>query len=84
MIDSMQVSQREFQGHNERTLYGHYEEAQVTMPVGTLVVPVDQPLGRLAFYLLEPRSDDGLANWNVLDAALEGVENYPIVRRVRR
>ena len=52
-----------------------------TLPAGTVVVSVDQPLGRLAFMLLEPRSDDGLVNWNVLDEALEGAEVYPIVRR---
>jgi hypothetical protein len=41
---------------------------------------MEQPLARLAFLLLEPRSDDGLVNWNVLDPALEGVEEYPILR----
>ena len=46
-----------------------------------MVVDVNQPLGRLAFYLIEPRSDDGLADWNILDEALgEGVTVFPIVR----
>ena len=40
---------------------------------------MNQPLARLAFYLLEPRSDDGLVDWNFLDAALgprrEGVSD---------
>ena len=44
------------------------------------MVEVDQPLGRLVFYLLEPRADDGFANWGLLDDALEGSEVYPIVR----
>ena len=40
-----------------------------------------QPLARLAFYLIEPRSDDGLVDWNLLDDALgESVPAYPIVR----
>ena len=40
-----------------------------------------QPLARLAFYLIEPRSDDGLVDWNLLDEALgETVPAYPIVR----
>ncbi|UCD24817.1 MAG: M14 family metallopeptidase [Gemmatimonadota bacterium] len=82
VIDSTTVSAREFQGHNERTLYGRYEEAESTIPAGAVMVSLDQPLGRLAFYLLEPRSDDGLVNWNVLDEALEGAEYYPIVRTV--
>jgi hypothetical protein len=80
MIDSSMASSREFQGHHERTLFGRYEQAEMTVPAGTLVVPLDQPLGRLAFYLLEPRSDDGLVQWNVLDDALEGAEYYPILR----
>jgi hypothetical protein len=52
----------------------------VELPAGTAVVAVAQPLGRLAFALLEPRSDDGVLNWNVLDEALEGATFYPILR----
>ena len=33
----------------------------------------------LAFYLLEPESDDGLANWNFLEEYLEG-GRYPIYK----
>jgi hypothetical protein len=80
VIDSTVVSPREFQGHNERTLYGRYEEIEITLPAGTAMVSVDQPLGRLVFYLLEPRSDDGFANWNLLDEASEGADHYPILR----
>ena len=32
---------------------------------------MDQPLARLAFYLLEPTSDDGLVAWNYLDDRLK-------------
>jgi hypothetical protein len=38
-----------------------------------------QPLARLAFYLLEPRSNDGLVTWNVLDDAIKQSQ-YPILR----
>ncbi len=81
-IDSTQTAERPFQQHHARTLFGAYEAAEVTLPAGTLVVPVDQPLGRLIFTLLEPRSDDGLATWGLLDEALEGAVYYPILRRV--
>jgi len=50
------------------------------LPAGTVVVPTAQPLGRLAFYLLDPRSDDGLVAWNILDEVLEGADRYPILR----
>jgi hypothetical protein len=74
-------SQRAFEGHNERTLEGKWAPAERELPAGTVVVDVKQPLGRLAFYLIEPRSDDGLVDWNILDPVLgEGVSVYPIVR----
>jgi len=45
-----------------------------------MAVDVDQPLGRLAFLLLEPRSDDGFVTWNLLDETLEKAAFYPITR----
>ena len=72
---------REFQGHAERTLTGTWVASERELPAGTVQVDLKQSLGRLAFYLIEPRSDDGLVNWNVLDAALgEGTKVFPIVR----
>lgn len=35
-----------------------------------LYVPLDQPLGRLAFYLLDPRSTDSLVFWGAFHSAL--------------
>ena len=79
-IDSILTSPQPFQGHQERTLFGAWRPATRSVPAGTIMVEVDQPLGRLAFYLLEPRADDGFANWGLLDDALEGSEVYPIMR----
>jgi hypothetical protein len=79
-ITSSTQSEREFQKHRERELEGRWEPVRETLPAGTIVVPTAQPLGRLAFYLLDPRSDDGLVAWNVLDKALEGAVRYPILR----
>ena len=80
-VDSTRVAGQEFQGHHERELFGAWEPAERTLPAGTVVVPTAQPLGRLVFYLLEPRSDDGLAAWNVLDRALEAEPGaYPVLR----
>jgi hypothetical protein len=73
-----------FQNHRERTLTGKWVTTEKVLPAGTLAIPMDQPLARLAFYLLEPRSDDGLANWNLLDAALgPEAKTYPVYRSVR-
>lgn len=75
-------AERPFQEHRMRTLDGAWQPASdVTLDAGSIVVPVAQPLGRLAFYLLEPRSDDGWVTWNVLDATLgDAAKTYPIVR----
>jgi hypothetical protein len=83
-LDSTVASQREYQGHRERTLFGAYQEAEVTLPEGTAVVSVEQPLGLLVFNLLEPRAADGFANWNFLDDLLEGATFHPIVRSFQR
>jgi hypothetical protein len=79
-IDSSVVAERPFQNHNERTLTGAWVPAEREIAAGTLRVELAQPLARLAFYLIEPRSDDGLANWNLLDEALKDAKVYPIVR----
>jgi hypothetical protein len=74
------VAAREFQGHRERGVRGAYEPAEVNVPAGTVVVDAAQPLGRLAFYLLEPESDDGVLNWNQLDPSIAEAHHYPILR----
>ncbi len=80
-IDTTFVAAREFQGHRERTIEGAWQAASSTqVPAGSMIVPMNQPLARLIFTLLEPRSDDGFAAWNVLDRALEGSRGYPILR----
>ena len=62
---------REYQGtHRARTLTGAWEAADQTLPAGSLAIPMDQPLARLAFILMDPRSDDGFMWWNILDAVL--------------
>jgi hypothetical protein len=82
-ITSSTQAEREFQQHRERTLEGRWEARTEELPAGTVIVPSAQPLGRLAFYLLDPRSDDGLVAWNILDEALEGADRYPILRASR-
>jgi hypothetical protein len=79
-IDSTTVASRTFQQHNERVVYGAYRQDSRTLPAGTVVVRTAQPLGRLAFKLLEPKSSDGFLDWNVFDALLEGATEYPVLR----
>ena len=83
-IASSEVAQAEYQGtHKLRTLTGAWETTEQAIPAGSLVIPMDQPLARLAFILFDPRSDDGLMAWNILDPLLGASpppEFYPVLR----
>ncbi len=84
VIDTNVLADREYQGtHKMRTLTGKWETVEQTIPAGSVVVPMDQPLARLAFMLFDPRSDDGLMAWNILDPVLGATpapQYYPVLR----
>ena len=80
VIISTSRSERPFERHYERVVEGGWEAVARTVPAGTLVVPVTPRLGRLVFALLEPRSDDGVVNWNLLEERVEAGSIYPILR----
>jgi hypothetical protein len=86
-IEQSTQDQREFTGaapHKLRTLTGKWEPTEQTIPAGSIIVPMDQPLARLAFILFDPRSDDGLMAWNVLDDLMgEKAQFYPVLRTMK-
>ncbi|HSJ24744.1 MAG TPA: M14 family metallopeptidase [Longimicrobiales bacterium] len=82
-VDSTSLAPREFEGQRERTVVGEWVAASVAVPADAVVIDMDQPLARLLFTLLEPRSDDGLVNWNLFDRWLEADGTLPIVRSHR-
>lgn len=69
-VDSVRTAGRAFQDVRMQEVFGAWEPASDEAAGEALVVPVDQPLGRLVVMLLEPRSDDGLVNWGVLAGSL--------------
>jgi hypothetical protein len=79
-IDSLIYAQRSFQGHRTLRLEGTWSTDRRTIPAGSYFVPAAQPQGVVAFYLLEPESDDGLTTWNVFDAELARGGEYPVLR----
>jgi hypothetical protein len=80
-IESNTTAQN-FEGHPMRHLDGKWSASAAAAPAGSLEVAMTQPLARLAFYLIEPASDDGLVTWNVLDDRLgPDVKTYPILRK---
>jgi hypothetical protein len=82
-IEGIEPAARPFQNRTERTLRGAWTAVERELPAGTLRVDMSQPLARLAFYLIEPRSDDGLADWNLVDGLEAGAKAYPIVRSAK-
>ncbi|HEY6235554.1 MAG TPA: hypothetical protein VIW69_10675, partial [Candidatus Elarobacter sp.] len=81
VIDSVHHAERPFQGHHETSLAGRWRDASTTLPPGTWIVRTGQPLGVVAFYLLEPETDDGLVTWNLFDGSL-AVGSPFAVRRI--
>jgi hypothetical protein len=79
-IDSTGLAERPFQGRRERWTAGAWTPTVRDLPRGTVAIPMDQPLARLAFTLLEPRSDDGFAAWNLLEWEMDGGRWYPVLR----
>jgi hypothetical protein len=82
-IDSVSTSERQYQGHQAQEVWGRYGPPREADPVpGAIMVPMEQPLARVVFHLLEPRSDDGLVAWGLIGEYLEAGGEYPISRAV--
>ncbi len=54
--------------------------AAQSLPAGTYVVRAGQPFGLVAFYLLEPESEDGLMQWSFYDGIVAAHKDFPIIR----
>ena len=80
VVEDLVRADRPFQGHREARLKGRMEKAQLSVEPGSLFISARQPLARLAFYLLEAESDDGLVTWNVIEEGLVPGETYPVYR----
>jgi dipeptidyl aminopeptidase/acylaminoacyl peptidase len=79
-IDSLARAERTSEGHRTLDLAVTARPETRRIAAGTVVVPTAQPLGTLAVYLLEPRSDDGLFTWNFFDDALATGGDAPVFR----
>lgn len=66
-VSKHENNQRKFEGHNMARVYGKYVAKKQKFNKGDYIVELAQPLGNLAFYLLEPESDDGYVTWNFFD-----------------
>ena len=68
VVEELKNSRRKFEGHFMTTVKGNYIATTKVFKKGDYVIDMAQPLTNLAFYMLEPQSDDGLVTWNFFDA----------------
>lgn len=66
-VSKLDKAQRKFEGHFMARATGKFVAKKQKFNTGDYVVELAQPLGNLAFYLLEPESDDGYVTWNFFD-----------------
>ncbi len=80
LAKELRSSGRPFEGHRMSELKGEFRPGARTFEAGDFKIDLNQPLANLIFYLLEPRSDDGLVTWNFFDAYFkkEGIDRYPV------
>jgi len=74
-LDDPKWADRPFEGH--LMLRGFSLRAvprEVTLPAGSVVVPLDQRAANVAIELLEPQAPDSLLRWGFLDAVFEAKE----------
>ncbi|HTF55994.1 MAG TPA: M14 family metallopeptidase, partial [Planctomycetota bacterium] len=64
----------------ETVLATRSELSPRTLPAGTAIVPMAQPLAHVAMYLLEPESDDGFARWGIVNGGLRPGSEFPVAR----
>ena len=79
-IDAIERDSRAYEKHRMVAVEVTPRTESRRLPAGAYVVRTAQPLGRLAAYLLEPRSEDGLCAWNFFDDPLTEGGDFGVVR----
>ncbi|HEY3230368.1 MAG TPA: hypothetical protein VGJ87_14195, partial [Roseiflexaceae bacterium] len=65
----------------EKELQADYRRETRVLPAGGYLVPTEQPLGAIAVYLCEARSDDGIVACGIVPEPAPGAE-FPVWRVV--
>lgn len=69
--DDVAFEPRPFQGRTRTQVNGRWATDTVTLPPGSLFIPMDQPNAWLAAQLLEPSAPDSLSSWGIFNTAYE-------------
>lgn len=80
VIQALVEAPRTVEDHREARLTVTVEKAALTVDPGSVRIKANQRLARLAFYLLEPDSDDGLVTWNIIGDGLTVGQGFPVYR----
>jgi len=79
-ISNVNQAPSAYQGHRLIRLQGSFSETPSSVPAGEFLVRTAQPLGALAFYMLEPEGDDGVMSWEFLNEVPKVARSYPILK----
>lgn len=80
LVGEVVQSNQPFQGGRLVRLEGAFKPSTETLPAGSLLVRTAQPLGVLAFQLLEPEGLDGVVAWEFLKTLPEVGKPFPILK----
>jgi hypothetical protein len=81
MVDSVIERGRSETARLMKDVTGSWGTAEKrALPKGTYVVRAGQPFGLLAFYLLEPESEDGFMQWSFYDGIVAAKSDFPVLR----
>lgn len=85
-LDDPAWASKPFEGHVMlRDFSLQATERDVTLPVGSVIVPMDQRAANVAINLLEPQAPDSLLHWGFLNAIFEAKEyGEPVSRKNSR
>jgi len=74
-LDDPKWASKPFEGHLMlRDFTQHAVPHEVTLPAGSVIVPMDQRAANVAIQLLEPQAPDSLLHWGYLNATFEAKE----------
>ncbi len=80
-LSEPQFAASDYEGRQRVSAKAKLEKVELTLPVGTVKISTEQPLGDLAMILLEPQSPDSLLQWglfNTIFTRTEYIEDYAV------
>jgi len=78
-VENCQVLPK-FQGHEMIRVKGQWEKTPITNPADYVLVRTAQPLGIVAFELLQPNTPDSLTAWNFFGPKFAPGDIHPVLR----